>query len=78
MKAKAPKLAVVSMKEDARWQAEDDMRTLTRAQEIQADRARMARVASIAKQQAMAATKVANMASRAKPTAKPAMKKAGK
>ena len=65
------------MKAEARWQAEDDMRTLTRAQEIQADKSRMARVASVAKQQAAAATKVASMASRAKPAAKPApMKKA--
>lgn len=75
MKAKVVKLSGPSMKDEARWQAEDDMRTLTRAQEIQADKSRMARVASVAKQQAAAATKVASMASRAK-TSRTPMKKA--
>lgn len=53
--------------EEAKWQAEDDVRTLMRAQEIQADRARMARAASIAKQKAAEASRVATMASKTKP-----------
>lgn len=53
--------------EEAKWQAEDDVRTLMRAQEIQADRARMARAAQIAKQKAAEASRIATMASKAKP-----------
>lgn len=53
--------------EEAKWQAEDDVRTLMRAQEIQADRARMARAGQIAKQKAAEASRIATMASKVKP-----------
>lgn len=36
--------------DDAKWRAEDDMRTLTRAKEIEADRARMAAAKRVAEQ----------------------------
>lgn len=49
----------MSKAEDIRWQVEDDMRTLTRAQEIQADKARMARVGQLAKKQIVTIQKVA-------------------
>ena len=35
---------------EKKWQAEDDMRTLTRAKEIEADRARMAAAKKVAEQ----------------------------
>lgn len=37
--------------EDARWRAEEDMRTLSRAEEIKADKARMKCVSDHAKKQ---------------------------
>lgn len=45
--------------EEKRWRAEDDMRTLMRADEIKADRARMKACADHAKKQASAVAKVA-------------------
>ena len=42
--------AVHSMKEEDRWQTEDDLRTLTRAEEIRKDAKRMARVKRLAKE----------------------------
>jgi hypothetical protein len=36
--------------DDAKWRAEDDMRTLTRAKEIEADRSRMTAAQKVAAQ----------------------------
>lgn len=36
--------------DDAKWRAEEDMRTLTRAKEIEGDRARMAAAKRVAEQ----------------------------
>lgn len=41
------------------WMAEDDFRTLARAREIEADRARLARAKAAAKEQAAKAAKLA-------------------
>lgn len=40
---------LVSIKPDEEWQVEDDMRTLMRAKEIQADPKRMAKVKALAR-----------------------------
>jgi hypothetical protein len=45
--------------EQKRWEAEDDMRTLVRAEQIKADRGRMSRVKSVAREQARTAAKIA-------------------
>lgn len=50
--------------DDAKWRAEDDMRTLTRAKEIEADRARLVAAKRVAEQkikemQSVVAKKVA-------------------
>lgn len=50
---KAPK------REEDRWRAEDDARTLMRAEEIKRDRARMAKARAIAKKQISELSKVA-------------------
>tara|TARA_R110002126_G_C10114645_1_gene467714 strand:- start:104 stop:367 length:264 start_codon:yes stop_codon:yes gene_type:complete len=47
----------VNKKEDQRWQAEDDLRTLTRADEMRSDKGRMDRVAKLAKEQIATAKK---------------------
>lgn len=52
--------------DEKKWQAEDDMRTLTRAKEIEADRTRMAAAKRIAEQKIKEMQKVV-----AKPAAKP-------
>lgn len=52
--------------QEMKWQAEDDMRTLVRAQEIQQDKGRMSRVRSVAIQQAKVAMKVAGKSSPSK------------
>lgn len=44
-------------KEEDRWQTEDDLRTLTRAEEIKADKKRLAKVSSLAKEQVKNASK---------------------
>ncbi len=44
------------------WQAEDDMRTLMRAEEIQKDKTRLSMAAKLAAQKAKEAQKVASMA----------------
>lgn len=54
---KAPRLAAIS--EDKKWQAEDDLRTLQRAQEIQKSRSRLSAAKRIAKEQVDALKKVA-------------------
>lgn len=51
--------------DEKKWQAEDDMRTLTRAKEIEADRTRMAAAKRIAEQKIKEMQKVV-----AKPVAK--------
>lgn len=43
------KLGGVAIKPDEEWQVEDDMRTLMRAKEIQADPKRMAKVKAMAR-----------------------------
>lgn len=48
---KAAKMKPVAIKEDTKWQAEDDLRTLLRAEEIKADKKRMNNASKIAKQQ---------------------------
>lgn len=50
-KAAAPQAVEVSKREQDRWRAEDDLRTITRAQEIQRDSGRMRAVKTIAKEQ---------------------------
>ena len=54
-KAKAGEIAMA--KDDKRWQAEDDLRTLTRADELRNDKSRMSRVSQLAKEQIAAAKK---------------------
>ena len=49
-----------SQTDERRWQAEDDVRTLTRAEEIKNDRGRLSRAQAMAKKQAAEAAKVAN------------------
>lgn len=45
----AKKANAVSIKPDEEWQVEDDMRTLMRAKEVQADPKRMAKVKALAR-----------------------------
>lgn len=45
-------------KEDQKWRAEDDLRTLQRAKEIENDRARMQAAKSVAKEQKSALEKI--------------------
>ena len=45
--------------QEAKWQAEDDVRTLMRADEIKADKSRMIMAKQIAKKQAADAAKIA-------------------
>lgn len=49
----------VSSKENDKWRAEDDLRALQRAAEIQSDKARMTAAKAIAKEQMNALQKVA-------------------
>lgn len=49
MVTKKPTVSIMAM-DDAKWRAEDDMRTLTRAKEIESDRARMAAAKRVAEQ----------------------------
>lgn len=49
-----------SQAEERRWQAEDDLRTLTRAMEIKNDKARYRRAMAMAKEQLAALQKVQN------------------
>lgn len=59
----ATKKVVNSMvMDDAKWRAEDDMRTLTRAKEIEADRARMTAAKRVAEQKIKEMQKVVNKA----------------
>ena len=63
---KAPKAApkavpMPSSKQEQRWQAEDDARTLMRAEEIKASRARLAKAKSVAREQAQAAARIGKL-----------------
>ena len=62
---KAPKKAnsvpMPSGKQEQRWQAEDDARTLMQAEEIKADRARLAKAKGIAREKAQVATRVSKI-----------------
>lgn len=60
-----------SKAQEEKWQAEDDVRTLMRADEISKDKARMARARKVAEQQATEAKKVAARLSSSKRTARP-------
>lgn len=53
----APSMTI--SKEEQKWRAEDDMRTLLRAEEIKSDRARLAKASAVAKKQMAAVAKVA-------------------
>lgn len=63
IKAAAAKRAVKAVaappNDDAKWRAEDDARTLMRAEEIKRDRVRMAKARAIAKKQIAELSKVA-------------------
>ena len=64
--AKAPKKAssnaVPAPKaQEQRWQAEDDARTLMRAEEIKASRPRLAKAKSVAREQAQAAARIGKL-----------------
>ena len=56
----------VRISQDDKWQAEDDVRTLMRAEEIQSDRKRMTKAKQVAKQQAAETAKVAAKLNRGK------------
>lgn len=61
-KRKSSKLTTLrgpSQSEEQKWQAEEDVRTLMRADEIKSNRARMARAKRMALEQAKEAAKVA-------------------
>jgi hypothetical protein len=60
MTTKKMTIGMPSAMDEKRWQAEDDMRTLTRAKEIEADRARMAAAKRIAEQKIKEMQKVVN------------------
>lgn len=55
----------VSIKADEEWQVEDDMRTLMRAKEIQADPKRMAKVKALARKKLETVASVLGEASEA-------------
>ena len=55
----SPKAKPVQVsKSEAQWQAEDDARTLLRAEEIKADKARVGKAKAVVAKQAQAAQKV--------------------
>lgn len=54
-----PTMAHKMDSDEKKWRAEEDLRTLMRAEEIKRDRSRMSVVKAMAKKQAMAADKVA-------------------
>lgn len=56
---------LVSIKPDEEWQVEDDMRTLMRAKEIQADPKRMAKVKALARKKLETVASVLGEASEA-------------
>lgn len=49
---------------DPKWQAEDDLRTMERAEEIKADPARMKKAAEVAKEKSAALNKVTEQLAR--------------
>lgn len=67
-------------KEDLRWQAEEDARTLVRAEEIKKDKSRSNRAVKQAKENAIKAAKEANTVSKStksKLKSKPVAKRPG-
>jgi len=60
MTTKKISIAMPSAMDEKRWQAEDDMRILARAKEIEGDRARMAAAKRIAEQKIKEMQKVVN------------------
>ena len=56
------KPAVSIMMDESKWRAEEDMRTLTRAKEIEGDRSRMMAAKRIAEQKIKEMQKVVNKA----------------
>lgn len=61
-KSTAP--AIASHPEEARWRAEDDMRTLARAEEVKADPKRLAAAKKMAKTKLAEMQAIANMAAK--------------
>ena len=67
MTTKKMNISMPSAFDEKKWQAEDDMRTLTRAKEIEADRTRMAAAKRIAEQKIKEMQKVVNKSPATKP-----------
>lgn len=61
---KSPGLAVASSPDEARWRAEDDMRTLARAEEVKADPKRLAAAKKMAKTKLAEMQSIANLAAK--------------
>jgi hypothetical protein len=61
VKKAAPAKAANPMGMDAKWQAEQDARTLMQAEEIKADKGRLGKAKAHASKQAAAATRVAKL-----------------
>lgn len=59
VKVKAASTPKAPKREEDRWRAEDDARTLMRAEEIKRDRARIAKARAVAKKQISELSKVA-------------------
>ena len=66
-KRRAPAMATV----DSKWQAEDDLRTIRRATEIQSSRQRMAAVKNLATQEQKALQQVTGSAKKCAKRGKP-------
>ena len=62
MARKEPAITGPSATEQRRWQAEDDLRTLRRAEEIRADKSRVAMAQKMATQEVKALQRVAGKA----------------
>lgn len=61
---KSPGLSVASSPDEARWRAEDDMRTLARAEEVKADPKRLAAAKKMAVSKLAEMKAVANLAAK--------------
>lgn len=68
--AKKKSAAVIAKEENEKWQAEDDVRTLRRAEEIRTDRARLAAAKRVAKEEQAALAKLTKPATRRRATKK--------
>lgn len=60
-KANSAPVPAPSGKQEQRWQAEDDARTLMRAEEIKASRSRLAKAKGVAREQAQAAARISKI-----------------